>query len=361
MSFSVSLDQGGLEYSGTGLPGLFARRRNLLSPRFWSLIRDLLRFYRASQAYGQDSELAGLTLGQLLQREGYGHAFIDDHLLPMGAAIWSTPVDRMLDYPALAFLRFCQNHGLVQLNDRPQWRTLVGGSRSYVERIERVLQERGEIRLNSRIHRIVRRPGRIELEFMHGEREVFDQVVLACHANQALSLLHNPSSDEQQLLGAFEYQRNRAVLHSDPALMPKRRAAWASWNYLAEGTRPRSREVSVSYWMNRLQHLPASHPLFVTLNPLQEPAPGAIHRSFLYDHPTFSLAALDAQQRLWDLQGERNTWFCGAYFGYGFHEDGLQSGLAVAEALGGIPRPWALDEPNHRIFVPTEKARKSAA
>ncbi len=351
MSFGLSLDQGRLEYSGCGLAGLFAHKRNLFSPRFWFMLKDLWRFYAAAPGYCTDPETAQLTLGQLLQREQYGAAFIQDHLLPMGAAIWSTPVDMMLEYPALAFLRFCQNHGLVQLSDRPQWRTVSGGSRSYVNKVAAVLRDRGGIRLNSHIRRIVRPAGRIELEFLHGEREIFDHVVLACHANQALALLQSPSVDEQKLLGAFSYQRNRAVLHSDQALMPKRKAAWASWNYLAESMHAPHRDVSVSYWMNRLQHLPDALPLYVTLNPLREPAPGTIHRSFLYEHPTFSLASLAAQEQLWDLQGRHNTWFCGAYFGYGFHEDGLQSGLAVAEALGGIPRPWVLDDPNHRIHV----------
>ncbi|UTW12443.1 NAD(P)/FAD-dependent oxidoreductase [Marinobacterium rhizophilum] len=351
MSFGVSLDRGRLEYSGTGLPGLLAQKRNLARPRFWSMLLDLSRFYREAARYCEDPATASLTLGELLHRERYGHAFVQDHLLPMGAAIWSTPVDLMLEYPALAFLRFCQNHGLVQLNDRPQWRTVTGGSRSYVSKIDASLRQRGEVRLNSRIHRILRRKGGIELEFLHGEREPFDHVVLACHANQALQLLHAPSMLEQQLLGAFSYQRNRAVLHSDPSLMPRSKAAWASWNYLAALRHGGQREVSVSYWMNRLQHLPNALPLYVTLNPLHEPAPGTVHRSFLYDHPTFSLAALAAQKQLWNLQGQQNTWFCGAYFGSGFHEDGLQSGLAVAEELGGRPRPWTLETPNHRIYV----------
>lgn len=351
MSFGVSLDQGRLEYSGTSLQGLLAQKRNLARPRFWSMLLDLSRFYREAPRYCLDAATATLTLGELLQRERYGDAFIQDHLLPMGAAIWSTPVDLMLEYPALAFLRFCQNHGLVQLNNRPQWRTVTGGSRSYVAKVEACLRQRGEVRLNSRIHRIVRTSGGIELEFLHGGRESFDHVVLACHANQALQLLQAPSVTEQKLLGAFSYQRNRAVLHSDSSLMPRNKAAWASWNYLAAQRQSGQREVSVSYWMNRLQHLHNALPLFVTLNPLREPAPDTVHRSFLYDHPTFSLAALAAQHQLWDLQGRHNTWYCGAYFGYGFHEDGLQSGLAVAEELGGLQRPWALDTPNSRIHV----------
>jgi predicted NAD/FAD-binding protein len=361
MSFGVSLDQGRLEYSGTGLPGLLAQKRNLARPRFWSMLLDLSRFYREAPHYCVDPDTASLTLGELLQREGYGKAFIQDHLLPMGAAIWSTPVDLMLEYPALAFLRFCQNHGLVQLSNRPQWRTVKGGSRSYVSKIEAGLRRRGEVRLNSHIRRIVRSEGQINLEFLHGERETFDHVVLACHANQALQLLHTPSSLEQKLLGAFSYQRNRAVLHSDSSLMPRSKAAWASWNYLATQQHNGQREVSVSYWMNRLQHLPGALPLYVTLNPLREPEPGTVHRSFLYDHPTFSLAALAAQKQLWELQGQQNTWFCGAYFGYGFHEDGLQAGLAVAEELGGRPRPWTLDTPNHRIHVNREARRGLSA
>jgi len=351
MSFAVSINAGALEYSGCGLRGLFAQKRNLLRPGYWKMLSDLLRFYREAAQLIEDPDVQSQTLGEMLQARGYGKTFIHQHLIPMGAAIWSTPADQMLDYPAVTFLRFCQNHGLVQLKDRPQWRTVTGGSREYVGRICRELGD--GLRLNSHIHRVHRHNGKVVVEFLHGSSETFDHVVLACHADQALALLASPTEDEQHLLSRFPYQRNRAILHTDSRLMPNSRAAWASWNYLtrAADSEAQPDALSVTYWMNNLQHLPAEHPVFVTLNPTQEPAEGTIQRSFLYDHPVFSLASIQAQASLWSLQGKQNTWFCGAYFGYGFHEDGLQAGLAVAEQLGGLRRPWTLAHPNSRIQV----------
>ncbi len=349
MSFAVSINRGQLEYSGTSLNGLLAQRANLLKPSFWKMISDLLRFYKESDQMLHDPHLNEISLGELLQKHGYGKQFIYNHLLPMGAAIWSTPVDQMLQYPAGSFLRFCKNHGLVQLKDRPQWRTVVGGSKNYVKKIAAELE--GKIQLNSRIHRIIRNPQQVIIEDHHGNRQYFDDVVLACHSDQALALLDAPSEEEKELLEQFPYQRNIAYLHMDESMMPKRKAAWSSWNYLSEGARDQSQQVSVTYWMNKLQPINTETPLFVSLNPVREPEKGSIIRTFFYDHPTFGKTSFAAQQRLWELQGRQRTWFCGAYFGYGFHEDGLQSGLAVAEQLGGIPRPWLLKNKNSRIFV----------
>ena len=351
MSFGVSINEGALEYSGCGLKGLFAQKRNLFRPGYWRMLSDLLRFYREAPELIDAPDVQTQTLGEMLKSRGYGSAFIHQHLIPMGAAIWSTPADQMLAYPAVTFLRFCQNHGLVQLKDRPQWRTVTGGSREYVSRICRELGT--GVRLNSRIHKIHRRNGKVVVEFLHGATETFDHVVLACHADQALELLENPTEQENRLLSCFPYQRNRAILHTDTALMPRRRQAWASWNYLTDAQHPKGQPdaISVTYWMNSLQHLPQEHPVFVTLNPTQEPGDGHILRSFLYDHPVFNLDSIAAQKSLWSLQGKQNTWFCGAYFGYGFHEDGLQAGLAVAEQLGGTPRPWTLQNPSSRIHV----------
>ena len=349
MSFGISVNQGELEYSGTGLAGLLAQKRNLIRPSFWRMVQELMRFYRESEQVMQQQDLDQITLGELLQQKGYGKDFIYNHLLPMGAAIWSTPVDKMLNYPASSFLRFCRNHGLVQLNDRPQWSTVIGGSKQYVNKIAAQLE--GKIRLNSRIHKIIRNSDHVVIEDHHGNREYYDDVVLACHSDQAIALLDEPTEDEQHLLGHFPYQRNKAYLHLDASLMPKRKAVWSSWNYLSEGKRDQSQEVSVTYWMNQLQPLNTETPLFVSLNPLRDPKDGSIIRSFFYDHPEFGREALQSQKQLWTLQGKQRTWFCGAYFGYGFHEDGLQSGLAVAEQLGGVPRPWDLDDKNSRIFV----------
>jgi len=360
MSFSVSVNGGELEYSGSGLSGLLAQKRNLLRPAFWGMVADLLRFYRQSPKLLQAAELEHLSLGELLEKHRYGKSFIYNHLLPMGAAIWSVPVDKMLNYPALSFMRFCSNHGLTQVNNRPQWRTVVGGSRQYVDKIAAALQ--GSIRLNTRIQSVTRLGDHVALDDIHGNREIFDDVVFACHSDQALALLADPTSEEQSLLSCFPYQRNRAFLHLDTDLMPKRQQVWSSWNYLASNkpvakngqlVSDQKRKVSVSYWMNQLQPLATEQPVMVSLNPLKMPRSGTIIRSFFYDHPAFDQSSLAAQKQLWSLQGKQHTWFCGAYFGYGFHEDGLQSGLAVAEALGSVVRPWQLEEPNSRIEIHT--------
>jgi uncharacterized protein len=353
MSFAASLDGGRFEYSGSGLGGVLAQPVNALRPRMWQMLRDLLRFYREAPKALQAAGAADLTLGAYLTTNGYGEAFVRDHLLPMGAAIWSTPVGGMLDYPLAAFVGFCENHGLLSLNERPQWRTVVGGSRSYVERVIAPFQSR--IHLNTAVTAIYRSRHGVRIEDRQGGARDFDQVVIAAHADQALSMLADADPAERRLLGAFRYERNLAVLHSDPALMPRARRAWAAWNFLSRG-RGDGQKVCVTYWMNRLQHLPDALPLFVTLNPLERPAQGAIHRTFLYQHPVYDRAAIRAQRLLWNLQGVRRTWFCGSYFGHGFHEDGLQAGLAVAEQLGGLERPWRVAEPNGRIHCHTREA-----
>jgi len=347
MSFSASLDAGRFEYAGTGLAGLLAQAGNVLRPRMWRMLSDLLRFYREAPRALSDPGAADLTLGAYLSANGYGEPFVRDHLLPMGAAIWSTPTQGMLDYPLAAFVRFCANHGLLTLGQRPQWRTVVGGSQSYVQHITAPFRDR--IRLNTAVTAIFRRPQGVRIEDRQGGARDYDQVVIAAHADQALAMLADADAAERRLLGAFRYERNLAVLHSDPALMPRARRAWASWNFLSQG-RGEGQKVCVTYWMNRLQHLPESLPLFVTLNPLVRPTQGTIHRSFLYQHPVYDQAAIRAQGLLWNLQGARRTWFCGSYFGHGFHEDGLQAGLAVAEQLGGLERPWRVADANGRIY-----------
>ncbi|WP_261842694.1 NAD(P)/FAD-dependent oxidoreductase [Aliamphritea ceti] len=351
MSFAVSVNQGQLEYSGSGLAGLFAQKRNLIRPAFWRMLKDLNHFYRHAGQIQQDAQTRQLSLRELLAELGYSDSFIYQHLLPMGAAIWSTPVELMLDYPAASFMRFCENHGLLQVKDRPQWRTVIGGSQAYVSRVAADLED---IRLNSRIHRIIRQPGGVIVEDLHGGQEQYDDVVLACHSNQALAMLDSPSSAEQNLLGNMPYQRNQAYLHLDTNLMPKRRAVWSSWNYLAEGEQ-HQQQVAVTYWMNQLQPLNTETPVLVSLNPPTAPAQSSIIHSQFYDHPVFNQQALESQQKLWQLQGQQNTWFCGAYFGYGFHEDGLQAGLAVAEQLGGSHRPWIVPDANSRIFTTAAK------
>ncbi|WP_428031997.1 NAD(P)/FAD-dependent oxidoreductase [Ancylobacter sp.] len=346
MSFAVSLDGGRLEYSGSGLRGLFAQPRNLVSPRFASMMRDLLRFYRNAPR-----DLAGLGLESLdsyLDAHGYGTAFRYDHLYPMAAAIWSTPAAEVGRYPVAAFVRFCDNHGLLQLTDRPVWRTVVGGSHRYVSALREDF--RGRVVAGGAIGAVRRHASGVTLLDADGNEQSFDHVILATHADQALALLEAPSVAEQDVLGAFGYSRNEAVLHSDARLMPRRRAAWAAWNYLAD--RRAGEKLCVTYWMNRLQAIPETHPLFVTLNPIEPPAEASVFYRAVYEHPLFDGGAMAAQKRLWSLQGEGGVWFCGAYFGAGFHEDGLQAGLAVAEALGGMRRPWKVADESGRIALP---------
>lgn len=340
MSFAVSRDQGRFEYAA---PGLFAQRRNLLRPRFWSMLGEILRFYRQAPV-----DLAGLTdpqltLGDYLKREGFSEAFREDHLLPMAAAIWSSPAHTLMDYPAEAFIRFCGNHGLLKLVGRPLWRTVEGGSRIYVERLAQAISD---IRLSCGVTAVRRTDKGVVVHDSQGGAARFDHVVIGAHADQALAMLAEPTARERQVLGAFRYSRNLTVLHTDQTLMPRRRRAWASWNYI--GT---DGGLCVTYWMNRLQGIEGQD-LFVTLNPPRPPRPDTLLRSELYEHPIFNPAAIQAQKQLWSLQGQGGVWFCGAHFGAGFHEDGLQSGLAVAEQLGGVRRPWAVEDESGRIHLP---------
>jgi predicted NAD/FAD-binding protein len=356
MSFAASLDDGRFEYAGSGLSGLFAQRRNVLRPRMWGLLRDLRRVYRQAPRILDHPDSRDMTLEDYLRRENYGDAFVHDHLLPMGAAIWSTPASEMLQYPLTAFVRFCDNHGLLAFRGRPQWRTVSGGSREYLNRLTTAY--RSGVRLNRAVRSVRRLPDQVLVEDRQGGIQRFDQVVIAAHADQALAMLADPDAAERKLLGRFRYERNLALLHGDETLMPRNRRAWSSWNFMSRG-RGEEQKVSVTYWMNRLQQLPTERQLFVSLNPLRQPAQGKILRSFLYEHPLFDQEAIRAQRLLWNLQGVRRTWYCGAYFGHGFHEDGLQAGLAVAEQLGGLARPWTVATPNSRIHCNARATQNS--
>lgn len=353
MSFAVSRDDGGFEYAGGPPLGLLAQPSLLLRPRYWSMLRGLLRFYREARV--RIPEDSGVTLGEYLDRENYSKAFIEDHLMPFAAAVWSGPATRMRNYPAAAFIRFCDNHGLLQVSDRPQWRTVSGGSHRYVDAVAESLGSEACL-TGFDVTRIARRTDGVSIDAADGRRLDVDQVVVATHANHALACLDDSHADERRLLSVFGYENNRAVLHTDIRSMPKRRRAWCSWNYVEHGGgNERARKglpcVSVTYWMNRLQPLATDTDYFVTVNPDPMPAPYTIVRESHYEHPVFNAGTWAAQQRLWSLQGQRRTWFCGSYFGAGFHEDAVQSGLAVAEQLGGIERPWQLDEPSGRIVV----------
>jgi predicted NAD/FAD-binding protein len=355
MSFAVSLDEGRLEYSGAGVLGLFAQGRNAISPRFWTMLRDLVRFYR--EAPRNVAALGMMTLDEYLDAAGYGDSFRNDHLYPLAAAIWSTPAAKIGAYPAASFIRFCETHGLLKLVGRPIWRTVAGGSRCYVERLRNGIQQ---VVQNHPVNAVIRTGDGVEIIGPDGQRRHFDHVVIAAHADQALSMLADPDSEERRLLGAFDYIVNDTVLHSDARLMPKRRRIWSSWNYMTRDGED-GRRLAVTYWMNRLQRIESDRPLFVTLNPHREIDDGAILKRMSYSHPRFDAGAIEAQKQLWSLQGSRNTWFCGAYFGAGFHEDGLQAGLAVAEALGGVRRPWTVKDESGRIHLPGEGTDPSVA
>ena len=343
MSFAVSIDEGLFEYSGSGLHGLIAQRANLLRPRYWSMLSDMLRFFREARKDVGHEDLGALDT--YLDARGYGLAFRDCYLYPMAAAVWSTPAMRVGEYPAENFIRFSLNHGLLDLFDRPTWRTVTGGSRVYV----RALGERLARTLCGRAARSVRRiEGGVCVSDAAGEMRRFDRLILATHADQALRLIDAPTRLERELLGAFRYISNDAILHTDCRAMPRRRAVWSSWNYLAQ-RRTAGRSLSVTYWMNSLQHLPGLPPVFVSLNPFLEiPGPRVLRR-MRFEHPMFTSATLAAQKRLWSLQGVGAIWFCGAYFGFGFHEDGLQAGLAVAEEIGAARRPWSVAGESDRL------------
>ena len=349
MSFAVSLDGGRLEYSGSGLGGLLAQPVNALRPRFWQMLRELVRFYR--EAPGEAASFGLHPLDQYLNARGYGRAFREDHLYPMAAAIWSAPAARIGSYPVESFVRFCENHQLLDLGQRPAWRTVRGGSRHYVDRLVARLGGKN-LQLDCEALQLARGAEGVHVRTAGGwHASRFDAVLIATHADQALRMLDAPSEQERRLLGAFAYSRNLAVLHTDTRLMPRRQRVWSSWNYLgardANGVPP-----CVSYWMNRLQPLATTTPVILTLNPPHDPAPGHLLHRQLYEHPLFDAAALRAQRSLWSLQGQRRTWFCGAYFGAGFHEDGLQAGLAAAEALGAVRRPWNVPDESARIVLP---------
>lgn len=351
MSFAASVNNGGFEYSGSGLKGLLAQKRNLLRPRFWTMVLDIVRFYRECVADSTRPENSNLTLGHYLKKNAYSESFLADHIYPMASSIWSATFEEIQGYPLTAFVRFFSNHGLLETKAgrRPPWRTVTGGSRSYVNEIAAATE--GTILLGTGVQEISRSPHEVSIRTTDGQTRTFDHVVIAAHSNQALHMFNDASDAEQALLGAIRYEKNKAFLHTDASLMPRRRRAWASWNYIATGADDNTRAVCLTYWMNLLQNIDPDYPVFVTLNPGREPDPAKVAETFDYEHPIFDQAALNAQQDLWGLQGVNRTWYCGAYFGYGFHEDGLQSGLAVAELLGGVRRPWTVEQESGRICM----------
>jgi len=325
MSFSVHCERSRLEYNGTSLNGLFAQRRNLVRPSFLGMLRDILRFNREAPRLLATAD--GITLGEYLSRERYSNVFINHYIVPMGAAIWSAQPSSMFDFPARFFIRFFANHGLLSINDRPQWRTVRGGSREYV--VPLVAPFRDRIRLRTPVAEIRRVPGGVVLNTDDGERHRFDHVLLACHSDTALRLLADADPFERSVLSAIAYQPNDVVLHTDGQLMPRRRRAWAAWNYrLPDGP---GEGVSVTYNMNVLQRMESPLPLLVSLNCTDRIDPERILRRFRYDHPVYTPESIDAQARHAQLNGRRRTWFCGAWWGAGFHEDGVVSALRTLD------------------------------
>jgi predicted NAD/FAD-binding protein len=340
MSFSVQVPDRGLEWSGSDLNSVFAQRRNLLRPGFWRMLADVLRFNRLATALAGSADLAALEqpIGDFLAQHRFSAAFRDWYFLPMIGCIWSCPTDQMLRFPIATMIRFCHNHGLIQVANRPQWYTVRGGARQYVQKM---LASIPDARLNSAVRSVRRVPSAGSGSGEAGVfvstdagTERFDEVVLASHSDQSLAMLADPSMQERATLGAIRYHRNRALLHTDTSVLPQRQRAWAAWNYERAATDSREHAaVCLHYLINRLQPLPFRTPVVVSLNPLTEPRAATVHAEFDYAHPVFDMAAIAAQRRVPALQGQAHTWFCGAWTRYGFHEDGLTSGLAVCEAL----------------------------
>jgi uncharacterized protein len=345
MGFSVSINGGRIEYAGGSFAQLFASPRNLIDPSHWQMLAGIARFFRTA-ALRVKSIPDHMPLGAFLENEGYGKAFIERHLLPMAGAIWSSAPEQMLSYPAKAFVRFFDNHALLNFGSRTKWRTILNGSQSYVNAL--VADSRMNVLLNGKVACIKRDAAGVSVESSNHPAARFDKVVLAVHADQALRILDKPTHQEYEGLSAFSYATNRAVLHRDPSFMPKRRKVWSSWNCVGKSG---MQGCSVTYWMNALQPLASKEDYFVSLNPERQPAEELIEASFEYSHPVFDSRAMVAQKQLWTLQGQHHTWYCGAHFGSGFHEDGLQSGLAVAEALGGALRPWQVENASGRIHL----------
>ncbi len=333
MSFGVSIDKGWLEYASCGI---FAQKRNILRPAYWKMLLDIIRFNKKSPAYIEKN--SDISLGQCLDELKMGKWFREYYLLAMGAAIWSCPLDTIMKFPAKTFLRFFKNHGLLNLVQRPQWYTVSGGSREYIKRLMAAL--------NSKKHEscaatsvIVQEDGSVVVYTQDGKEECFDQVILACHADEALEIISHPTKEEVDILGCFQYQDNHIITHKDQSFMPKQKKCWASWVYLSEEKKDTKTTVSLSYWMNNLQGLKMQDTILVTLNPGRRPDEDKIIDEHSFSHPIFDQGAIDAQQRIPEIQGKRGLWFCGAYQRYGFHEDGLLSAVNVARALGANI-PW---------------------
>lgn len=338
MSFGFSLNQGELEYSGSSLNTLFAQRKNLFRLSHWRLLQEIMRFNKVAHRLLENPvAVPDMSLGEMLDAHQFSRDMREHYLLPMGAAIWSCPVDTMLAFPALSFLRFFANHGLIDIQNRPQWRTVCGGSSVYVRKL---LAEMGDkITIQSGAIRVERNATQASV-FTDTTKHDFDAVIFACHADEALALLAQPSAEEQRILGCFRYEKNQTYLHTDTNLMPVNRKVWSSWNYLATSQPEYAnarQQMTATYWMNNLQGLDTSTDYFVTLNPYQLPSDKHIIAEMTYEHPIFDQAAVAAQPQLASLQGQQQSWFCGSYHRYGFHEDAIASAVKVCADFGVTP------------------------
>ncbi len=332
MSFSVKKPAANLEYNGNTFWSLFAQKRNLLRPSFWRMLRHIVRFNNTSkQLLAENSPDLDLKMDDFLHKHGFGKELRDHYLLPMGAAIWSSGLTEMPEFPLRFFLQFFKNHGLLNITDRPQWAVIKGGSRSYVEAM---LQQQGSdgIRLNSPVREVRRFEDKVAITLVTGETQYFDQVIFACHSDQALKMLADASLAEQQVLGGIAYQENTVVLHTDSSILPKRHAAWASWNYLLDDSS--KQKATLSYNMNILQSIESEHTFVVSLNAGDKIDPQKVLRTFNYAHPVYNHFTMLSQQRRHEINGQNRSYFCGAYWYNGFHEDGVRSAVDVAAMLG---------------------------
>ena len=332
MSFGVQIGCGFLEYSSNGL---FAQKRNLFRLDYWRMIADILKFNRNAERY-LNADIS-ITLRDCLNELKMGPWFREYYLLAMGAAIWSCPIDTILDFPAATYIRFFKNHGLLNINHRPQWYTVTGGSRTYVKQLIQGFEDR--IRLNSSIQSVTPKNGKVTITDQSSNQHVFDEVVFACHPDEAIAMLTEPDDTLRSIMGSFNYQENKIVVHSDESFMPHCRQCWASWIYLSESHKDNNKAVSLSYWMNNLQSLKTKTSVLVTLNPSRMPDTDKIHDTHIFHHPVFDESAIRAQEKIDQIQGKDGLWFCGAYQRYGFHEDGLLSSVNVARKLG-VQIPW---------------------
>lgn len=334
MSFGFSSDKGAFEWSGQSIAAVFAQKRNWINPVFWLMLRHIFKFNKLAAQDHEAGKLGDESLGEWLARNRFSRVFINRYLLPMGAAIWSTPADEILNFPAASFLQFFYNHRLIN-KDRPQWRTVSGGSRQYVEKI--TAGYKNQIRLSAEVTAVKRHANGVDIT-ANGNTETYDEVIMAAHSDQSLAMLSDASARETDILSAIRYLPNDVYLHRDLSLMPKRQSVWSSWNYISQDVDGRDPVMSVSYWMNRLQNIDYDKPVFVTLNPARPPAADKTFGHYVYDHPQFDAAAIQAQKKLSLIQGINRTWFCGAWCGFGFHEDGLQSALRICKAIDARER-----------------------